>query len=263
MPRIAAVALVMTLLSAGAGGPASAEPSAVADVRDPDRKIEQRIGFIEDRLDSRRQHAQIWYWGWLTVYSASTVGLGIEAANADKRTDHANYVSQAVLAAVGVGDLLLFRPLDARFGADPIRALPETTPAERQEKLDSAEARLRANAARAATRTSWPLHLANAAANVAAGLVVWAAGDGKAGAVSALIGTLGGEAYIWTPTTNSSALASRRVRSAAGESCRRLAASRFSSGSDGTRRGLQIVRSILRIGMRQWINSRASGVWKR
>ena len=145
----------------------------------------------------RSLHAQIWYWSWMTVFAGSTVGLSVGAATTDHGADRANYISQAVLSASGVGDLL-FRPFEARFGADPIRGLPETTAEERRRKLERAEGLLRANAARAATRTSWPLHLLNAAANGAAGLIVWAAGDGEAGAISALTGTLSGEAYIWT-----------------------------------------------------------------
>ncbi|MGH6914717.1 MAG: hypothetical protein ACREH3_13545, partial [Geminicoccales bacterium] len=123
--------------------------------------------------------------------------LSIGAATSDHAADRANFISQAVLAAAGVGDLLV-RPFEARFGADPIRDLPEGTRVERLRKLELAERLLRANAERARTRTSWPLHLANLAANGAAGLIVWAAGDGKAGAISAVSGILGGEAYIWT-----------------------------------------------------------------
>ncbi len=198
MSRIVAGALVLALLAAGAGRPAGAAgPAAAPEPTPPERALQERIRFIEDRLDARRRHAQIWYWGWMTVFTGATAALSVGAATSDQAADRANYISQAVLSAGGVGDLL-FRPLEARFGADPIRDLPEATPEEQRQKLERAEALLRSNAERAATRTSWPLHLINAAANGAAGLIVWAAGDGRAGAISALTGTLGGEAYIWT-----------------------------------------------------------------
>jgi hypothetical protein len=198
MSRIVAGAVVLAVLAACASlPPVVAGPPASSGLDAPDRAVQDRIRFIEDRLDARRRHAQIWYWGWLIVFGASAVGLSAGAATSDHAADRANSISQAVLAGAGVGDLLL-RPLEARFGADPIRALPETTPEQRRQKLERAEAQLRANAERAATRTAWPLHLINAAANGAAGLIVWAAGDGTAGAIAALTGTLGGEAYIWT-----------------------------------------------------------------
>jgi hypothetical protein len=108
-----------------------------------------------------------------------------------------NDISQAVLSASGIGDLL-FRPFNARFGAAPIRALPEATAEERRQKLARAEALLRGNAERAALRTSWQHHLVDAAPNWVAGLIVWAAGDGRQGAIAALTGTLGSEAQIWT-----------------------------------------------------------------
>jgi hypothetical protein len=198
MPRVVAIAIALAMLAGCASRPAVATgPPAAPEVAVSDREVQERIRFIEERLNSHRLHGQIWYWGWMTIFAGSTVANGIGAATTDHGPQRANGISQAVLSVGGIGDLLV-RPLDARFGADPIRALPEATAEERAQKLERAEALLRANAERAATRTSWLHHLANAAANGVAGLIVWAAGDGKAGAISALTGTLGGEAQIWT-----------------------------------------------------------------
>ena len=89
--------------------------------------IEERTRFIEERLDAHKRHAQIWYWSWMAVNSGATVGLSIAAGVTDETPDRVDFVSQAVLAALGVADLLL-RPLEARYGADPIRCMPEKNP---------------------------------------------------------------------------------------------------------------------------------------
>jgi hypothetical protein len=198
MPRIVAAAAVLLVLAGCAAAPA--DTAGLAAAPEPglsDREVRERIAFIEERLDSHKLHAQAWYWGWMTIYTGSTVANSYGAATTDHGPNRAKNISQAVLSASGIGDLL-FRPLNARFGADPIRALPDATPEQRRQKLARAEALLRGNAERATERTSWRHHLISAAPNWVAGLIVWAAGDGEQGAITALTGTLGSEANIWT-----------------------------------------------------------------
>lgn len=197
MSKLAAVAMALALLVSTDQPAVAAESQALPEASIPDRVVRERTRFIEERLDSHWLHANLWYWGWMTVFVGSTPYNAIGAATTDHGADRANYIAQGVLSLGGIGDLL-FRPFDARFGADPVRALPDATPEERRQQLERAEALLRANAERAETRTSWLHHLANAAANGLAGLVVWAAGDGKLGAISAATGTAVGEVQIWT-----------------------------------------------------------------
>ena len=87
----------------------------------------RHVAFIEQSLDAHQRHAQIWFWSWLTVNAASTVGLSVGAALTDDNAHRVNMIGNAALAALGVGDMLLFRPVNARFGAEPIRALPDAT----------------------------------------------------------------------------------------------------------------------------------------
>jgi hypothetical protein len=197
MSKLAAIAMALALLVSTGEPAVAAAPQAAPEAGVPERAVRERLRFIEERLDSHRLHANLWYWGWMTVFVGSTPYNAIGAATTDHGADRANYIAQGVLSLGGIGDLL-FRPFDARFGADPVRALPGATPEERRQQLERAEALLRANAERAETRTSWLHHLANAAANGVAGLVVWAAGDGKLGAISAATGTAVGEVQIWT-----------------------------------------------------------------
>ncbi len=158
-------------------------------------EIERRTCFIEERLAAHKRHAQIWYWAWMGVNSGATVGLSIAAAVTDETPDRVDFISQAVLAAMGVADLI-FRPLEARYGADPVRYMPDVTREQKVAKLRTAEDLLYRNAERAAQRHDWVFHFLNVVLNAGVGIATGIAGDRTQGAVSAGSGVVGGEIYI-------------------------------------------------------------------
>lgn len=180
-------ALLLPLIAA----PVQAEPALTDSV------IDQRLAFIVERLDARATHGQIWHWSWMTINAGSAIGLGIVAGLADHEDDAVNNGVQAGVAAIGVADLV-FRPLEARYGAAPIRGLPETTRDEKLAKLKAAEEQLKRNAARAEERTSFSMHAANVALNAAAGLIIGLAGNPSDGAIAFASGTAGGVVNILT-----------------------------------------------------------------
>ncbi|SUS07181.1 conserved exported hypothetical protein [uncultured Defluviicoccus sp.] len=180
-------ALLLPLIAA----PVQAEPALTDSV------IDQRLAFIVERLDARATHGQIWHWSWMTINAGSAIGLGIVAGLADHEDDAVNNAVQAGVAAIGVADLV-FRPLEARYGAAPIRGLPETTRDEKLAKLKAAEEQLKRNAARAEERTSFSMHAANVALNAAAGLIIGLAGNPSDGAIAFATGTAGGVVNILT-----------------------------------------------------------------
>jgi hypothetical protein len=199
MPRLigriagTAVAAIAWLPLAGAAERPGTDRTTLSDV-----EIERRLDFIEQRLDASKRHAQVWYWSWMTVNLGATVGLSVGSALTEDGDTRASFIPQAVLAALGVADLTVFRPLEARFGAEPIRGLPDATHAQRLEKLERAEALLRSNAARAESRRSWLLHLANFGLNAAAGAATYFTGKTSDALVSFGSGWAGGELYIWS-----------------------------------------------------------------
>ena len=175
----------------------AADALTPADTTLSDEVIDRRIRFIAERLEARRLHGQIWYWGWMVVNAGGAIGTGIAAGLANDRDDIVSNAVSAGLAAIGVADLV-FRPLTARLGAAPIEQLPEATRAERIDKLRAAEALLRSNAERAEERTSWVVHAANLGINAAGGVIIGVLGDPKDAAISAAANFAGGIAYILT-----------------------------------------------------------------
>ncbi len=192
------LACAACLILAGWALPRSAAGQSGRPSDLPDAEIERRLAFVENSLDAHQRHAQIWFWSWLTVNAGSVVGLSVGAALTDNSANRVNMIGNAALAALGVGDMLLFRPVDARFGAEPMRALPDATRAERLRKLEAGESLMQRNAARAEQRYDWTVHAGNFAANAVVGGLTWAAGDAQSGLITVLVQTLFGELYIWT-----------------------------------------------------------------
>src|SRR5512134_2992220 len=193
---LARSALVFVVVLAPLPG-RTAEPLTPANTAMSDAAIEQRTDFIEQRLDERRTHGQIWYWSWMAINGGSMVGLATAAALSEHEDDQVNNGVQAGLGAIGVADLLL-RPLEARYGAAPLRSLPEDTREQKITKLRAAESQLRGNAERAEERTSWQMHAANVAVNCAAGLIIGLAGRPSDGIIAFGAGTAGGVVEILT-----------------------------------------------------------------
>ena len=179
-------------LTFGAGGlPVVAQEAS-------DAEVARRLSFIEERLDARQQHTEIWQGAWTVINGGAVVGLAVSAGLVSSSDDRINFATQSVVALIGVGDQYLFRPIPGLGGAQPIRTLPDTTSEERREKLAKAEGMLRASAAREAERTGWMYHAGNAALNGLAGTVIGVFGDPKDGIIAGAAGFLGGIAYAFT-----------------------------------------------------------------
>jgi hypothetical protein len=125
------------------------------------------------------------------------VGNGIAAGMSGQHDDRVNYGTGAVLGAIGVADQLL-RPLEARYGANPVRGLPEATRAQKLAKLRAAEDQLRRNALRAEERTQALPYLGNAGLSLTAGLVVGLWGEEWAGIQTGVSTLIGGILYVAT-----------------------------------------------------------------
>jgi hypothetical protein len=186
--RATLIGLVVEVLVAASGH--AAEPAPADHAGLSDAQIDQRIQFLEQRLDDSKTHGQIWFWSWMAINSGSMVGNAIVAGTRGEHDDEVNYAAGAVLGAIGVADLLL-RPLEARYGTDPVRGLPEATREQKLAKLRAAEDQLRRNAERAEQRHQVLPYAGNAGLALAAGLVVGLWGEEGSGiqtGISTLIG---------------------------------------------------------------------------
>ena len=192
---IAALAILLTALLpeiAHSGQSAQAGGTSATDA-----DIDQRLRFLEERLDDSELHGQIWWYGWLTINSGATLAGGLSAGLSDDNDDTVKNATNATKAAIGLTRMLI-NPLEARFGADGIRDLPEGTREEKLAKLPAAEDQLKRNAARADRRWSVARHAGNVAINVAAGTFVALRGETGHAFEVGVGGFIGGLAFILT-----------------------------------------------------------------
>lgn len=164
----------------------------------PDAEVKRRLDFITRRLEASKLHGKAWYAGWLAVSAGSLAYGAVEAVRDRTGGARADGVGGVVLGAIGVGYVTLV-PLQARRGADPLRALPDATPQERRRKLERAQEMLRADAERARIAESWKSHLVGAGIGLIAGAGVWAAsGDAEPAVITGATAIAGSELQFWT-----------------------------------------------------------------
>lgn len=178
-------------------------PSATAD-----NEIDLRLNFIEERLETGKQHAQYWQNGWTGFFAVSSLAQTVAWLDADNNDDRINYIVGAIKSTGGLIDILL-RPMPGRYGASEIRGLEGQS----FDKLGQAEDLLQATAQRAQAKTTWKPHLKVLGVNLIGGAAILAFGDGGDALVSTAIGIAVGEANIWTqPTQPSSDLRDYQTR---------------------------------------------------
>jgi len=149
-----------------------------------DERVKERLSFIGNALYAGQPRAKIWWYGWISGYSAGAVVMGSLAAVHwnDKKLDPLTQgkVSDRGFAedmlvggatfALGVGGLVI-DPFVPANGPNRLRAMPDGTSEERRLKLQKAEELLRDCARRERDGRGWVTHLLNLGANLAAGLV--------------------------------------------------------------------------------------------
>lgn len=169
-----------------------------------DAEVSRRLDFLVGHLDEGRDYAWWWWNGWTAFYGLGAVIQATRAGLTDHNARQAEYVISAVKATGGVITLLL-RPLEAKDGADTVRAIaldPELAadPAElRRHQLVVAENTLHTNAEVSLRRYNWLRHILNVAVNAAGAIILWQAYDDPSRAArSGGIGTAVGEVSFWT-----------------------------------------------------------------
>jgi hypothetical protein len=184
-------------LAAAAALPARAEQGALSGPLEAhDTELDERFAFLSERLDAGRRNAQIWQYGFTSGYSLGVV-IGAVQAGLEDGDERVSGIVTSAKGAIGAGRLL-WDPHPARLGAEPLRALPRASHAERVHALAEAEALVAEIVERAESRWTWPRHTGNVALNLAGGAFIWGFDDVREAAVSTGVGILVGEIMIFT-----------------------------------------------------------------
>ena len=186
--------------AADAAQPVEGPPGLTA-VADRDLDTQRRLRFLVSRLEAGAPAAErwcsVWFYSW-TALSTLQATLALSVSSPELRKDAAVGAAFSSLAPL---QFALF-PFPARYGAAPLRHLPEATPAQREEKLQRAERLLRASAEAERRGRSWVPHVLSSTVSVGMGLLLAFAYHRP---VTALVNGAAGivlmQTQIWTQPT--------------------------------------------------------------
>jgi len=161
-----------------------------------DAELDQRIAFIEERLDAGENHAKYWQWGWTGAYAT---GIAIGTARAvmtDDGENRADYITTAVKATIGTTRLLVWRH-PGRNGADALDPrLWGNTRSAKERRLQRGEEILQEVADEAEQRWDWRAHAGNVGLNLIGAGFILGFGNSIDAAESFGVGVAVGTAHI-------------------------------------------------------------------
>lgn len=154
--------------------------------------VEERLAFLDARIETQRLHAQLWWESFATFYGVGVIVQTARAIEADERALQADLVVSVVKSAGGL----------VRYVVDPMKGIegfPSTLGESKGARLARGERVLRANAKATTPFGPWYAHLINLGIN-GTGAVIVGAGfdDWTQGLISAGIGFAVGEASLLT-----------------------------------------------------------------
>ena len=185
-----ACACALTLgMAAGARAQSSVAPAPL--------DLEPRLQFLEERLDAGSAYAQDWQYGWSAANAVSVVYGFYQIAVLPQPGGKVNGFVNAFKSASGIVNIWS-DPLPGTPGADPIRAMPHATQAQREDQLAAAERQLGRAAYRADDRFRPATRLGGVIVNLVGGAVIYAFGHTSDAVFSTVGGLLAGEAQNWS-----------------------------------------------------------------
>ncbi len=142
--------------------------------------VSQQIRWIQASLDAGAGAAKRWQYGWSTAYGGLTYLFAGQALMLDEPHESDDRYDAIVNSAASFAGLAgtLALPMKTHTAAATLKAMAESTEAQKRAKLQQAEALLRESAEREALGRSWQAHAVGAAVSALAGLAV-ACDDGR------------------------------------------------------------------------------------
>ena len=186
--------VAITLCLIGFAEVARADPS--------DEEVEQRLTFIEKRLEAATPEANAWSYGWLATFgglSLAQFGIALGTKDPGFRADMA---VGSLSCALGVLPFAIM-PFTPRYAAGALATWPARTPDERRKKLARAEALLEKSAKVERAGHGPTPHILGLGVAFGAGLVLdFAYKRIRTGMMNTAVGVVLVEAQIFTqPTT--------------------------------------------------------------
>jgi hypothetical protein len=132
----------------------------------------QRIQFLDRSLHCDQQGTKLWWYSWLGLYGAATVGQGAAYFASNEKSTRQDMALGAATTFVGViGQFIsTFQPVSF---ADKLALLPESTESDRLAKIKLMEKCLADRSKMEVDARKWKAHILCTSINLASGLVTW------------------------------------------------------------------------------------------
>ena len=138
----------------------------------PDSLVSKRLHFLKVTLDHEKVQTQRWWYGWLGIYTAATIGQGAIFFTSHNETTREDMGLGAVTTLLGIAGQFI-SPLIPNKETEKFNLLPEKTTEEQLKKLAKAEELLKDCIKREKISRNWQNHALTSAVNIAGGLITW------------------------------------------------------------------------------------------
>jgi hypothetical protein len=157
-----------------------------------------KLQFLKKSLQQDHRHTQTWWYSWLSIYSAATIGQGVvyfTSNDLNTKQDMALGAATTLLGAAGQ----FISPFYPSNEFDHFMFLPENNNEDRFQKLAAAEKLLNQWSERERKALTWDNHILPTTVNLGAGLITWLVfGRFEDGLISFALNTVVTETQIWT-----------------------------------------------------------------
>ncbi|MFC1668979.1 hypothetical protein ACFL20_01190 [Spirochaetota bacterium] len=174
-----------------------------------DVRAKEKIQYIQNVLNKGEFSAQLWWYGWISIYSSLTIGQYTLSGVAGKyswpgKDDRVNYIVGGSKSALGVAMLLII-PFTPAYAPGSLSELSQETDGELSIKLKEAERLMELSAHRAKRGRGWLKHVIVFVLNATGGIITWqctkTSDSWKTGLINFASGFAVAEAMIWTQPT--------------------------------------------------------------
>jgi hypothetical protein len=135
-------------------------------------QLTERLQMIRQMLDRNEKNAGIWWYGWIGVYGAATVGQAAVACLDKNKSTREDMILGAGTTLFGVAGQLI-APVKSGYNSKKEELTGRLSRESEIEALRQAEAMLKFQADRAKSGKNWQTHALSGAVNLTSGLITW------------------------------------------------------------------------------------------
>ena len=167
-----------------------------------DYEISERLALLEKMLNHNEKSAKGWWYSWIGIYGAATLGQGAVAIITEEKALKQDMIVGAGTTLLGLAGQLI-APVNSGYKKGQFDVSGELAEKASLEKLKQAEQMLKIQSDCAKNGKGWQMHAMSGAVNLTSGLITWLGFKRSvwAGIGNFALNTVVTELQIWTQPT--------------------------------------------------------------